>query len=530
MGGQNAFRSSGVTEVVSLGLLNEITTSAFNSCVNLKKVTLNSNQKILNDSCFSGCSSLVNINLHTGITKILGYCFYNCTSLVVDDLNLPNLTTIGNAAFRSTQIKKVSNLGSISTLAGFNNCKQLVSCVIPETVVVISNEVFNECTSLVSVNLPTGITSIGAKAFYNCTSLPLDLNLPNLNSFGVQGNGLSETFSNSAIKKITNLGRVTEIQGYTFYKCSQLESLSLPSTLTILGGNAFGSCTNLSFDASNIPKSVIKIDGSCFNGCKRLYGNIDLPNLQTLGDSAFSGTNIKKVLNLGSITTLGGFTFDQLNTPEANNVFEEAHLPSTLTQIADGAFRSCSKLIRMVFNGTTPPTIPSSTFNDVPATIFVPDGSEQAYKTATNWTKWDYRIKPLSHFNIQGTIVDLSQYVAYNSLVNFDFTNKKVLSVGNYASVISYIIPVISGESYIIKTCVRGNIVFAAAMKNNTQPKVGDTIDTFKPFQEKAYSQNTAVIDEVITIPSGYSYLFVSGLRTTDSNFIRGCELELKKM
>ena len=68
----------------------------------------------MDGGAFQSCSNLTTINLPETITTIGGAAFWECYSLVIDDLSLPNLTTLMDCAFRSTKIKKVSNLGNIT--------------------------------------------------------------------------------------------------------------------------------------------------------------------------------------------------------------------------------------------------------------------------------------------------------------------------------------------------------------------------------------------------------------------------------
>ena len=123
---------------------------------------------------------LSNNKLPESIVIIGTDAFSNCTSLIIDDLYLPNLTTLGGAFF-NCDVRKISNLGSITNVTGFQNNINLKSVVLPETITTIYSWAFGNCTSLTTINLPKTITTIEGQAFSNCTSLVIDeLNLPNL--------------------------------------------------------------------------------------------------------------------------------------------------------------------------------------------------------------------------------------------------------------------------------------------------------------------------------------------------------------
>ena len=72
---------------------------------------------------------------------------------------------------------------------------------------------------------------------------------------------------------------------------------------------------------------------------------------------------------------------------------------SGITSIDDNCFYRCLNLSSITIHATTPPTLGTNVFlhtNDCP--IYVPDSAVNAYKTATNWSTWASRIKPLSEY------------------------------------------------------------------------------------------------------------------------------------
>ena len=117
------------------------------------------------------------------------------------------------------------------------------------------------------------------------------------------------------------------------------------------------------------------IGASAFSGCKSLSGNLNLPACTSIGSYAFYGCS-----NLTSI-----------------------NLQPDITRISDQAFDGCSKLSTLICNAVTPPSIATTSFSNTPiasktGTIYVPDESVDAYKTATNWVNYASIIKPLSEY------------------------------------------------------------------------------------------------------------------------------------
>ena len=75
-------------------------------------------------------------------------------------------------------------------------------------------------------------------------------------------------------------------------------------------------------------------------------------------------------------------------------------LPSTITSIGRQCFFQCSQLVTFICRNTTPPTLDSGVFESTNSalSIYVPDESVDAYKTATNWVNYASIIKPLSEY------------------------------------------------------------------------------------------------------------------------------------
>ena len=100
--------------------------------------------------------------------------------------------------------------------------KTITSCVITSKyngipVKIIRGFGFNDCTQLSSITIPESITTIGNWAFQSCSSLTT-ITLPN---------GVSEIFAEA------------------FGSCSNLESIYLPRSLKTIGRNIFPNCPKL---------------------------------------------------------------------------------------------------------------------------------------------------------------------------------------------------------------------------------------------------------------------------------------------
>ncbi|MGM9600944.1 MAG: leucine-rich repeat protein, partial [Faecousia sp.] len=78
---------------------------------------------------------------------------------------------------------------------------------------------------------------------------------------------------------------VTNIGHFSFYKCTNLTSVTLPQSLLVIGNYAFFGCTGLT--SITIPESVNTIRTSAFQGCTGLKSITFTGNAPTVGTNAF---------------------------------------------------------------------------------------------------------------------------------------------------------------------------------------------------------------------------------------------------
>lgn len=139
---------------------------------------------------------------------------------------------------------------------------------------------------------------------------------------------------------------------YSCFSENMLKEVVIGNTITSIGKNAFKNCTILT--SVTIPNSVTSIGQSAFQGCTSLTG-ITIPNSVTsIGSQAFYQCYIKNITIPAAVTSIGSYGF------------------------YGGAY-----LQKVVFEGTTSPTIGSNAFtstNNCP--IYVPLSALTTYKTS----------------------------------------------------------------------------------------------------------------------------------------------------
>lgn len=264
------------------------------------------------------------------------------------------------------------------------------------------------------VFIGSNVTSLEAYAFY----LNRKLNILTLNS-------IITTLSGRALALI------------------EIESISIPKTVTTLGDFLFLACRRLkflSFSETTIENFGINILSGTYN----LNGNISLPNFTNLGSGVYgrlfgSNTFFNKItfhpntVTLPEYSIYQAYNISEIILPTSLTTIEQISIvyceplvnitiPSTVTSMAGGIFQYCESLQKITipsgvnsigdytFNNcyrlkavtikrfTAPSTITtlSSTnaFSGVGSQliIYVPVGSGSVYKGATNWSTYANQI------------------------------------------------------------------------------------------------------------------------------------------
>lgn len=476
-----------LTSVNLPSTLTSVGNYVFNEYTNAEINCNNASITSLGSNAFCRAKKISNLNT-SKITKIANYAFFNIGSF--DDnfsLNAPNLTSIGTAAFSHSGIKKVENLGTITSLPNgqwdstlqdnvgvFAKCKNLESCILPDTletigtysfiecsalsginlpsslktigdaafsdctaftsidfpssITAIGSNAFKGCTALTNITLPTSLITIGKTAFNNCTSLKIeDLSLPNLETLG------SGAFNGVKISKISNLGKITAINPENWNAAnlgdkSVLREITLPNTLKTIGKTTFSGYTALETITIESGASGITVGAGAFSRLpSSTTFNVDPDAFVSLGSNAFNGTSIWNEVTFTNVTRLDYQVFRE-------STISKIKLPSVETMAGDsdyeGIFSYCPNLVlvdigencssigsnslgrfigtsgnnvTVVVRATTPPSLAGALINTswVYATVgelYVPDASVNAYKEATNWSRYADIIKPLSEY------------------------------------------------------------------------------------------------------------------------------------
>ncbi len=169
-----AFTASGLIEIdLSETQITSMSDYIFNDCSNLTTVSLPDTLESIGERSFRYCSSLQIIEIPSNVKFIDGYAFA-ASGLIEIDLSETQITSLSDGIFNEcynlTTVSLPDTLESIGERA-FRYCSSLQTIEIPSSVTVIEEYAFYRCTSLTSITIPENVASIGSMAFSNCSQL-----------------------------------------------------------------------------------------------------------------------------------------------------------------------------------------------------------------------------------------------------------------------------------------------------------------------------------------------------------------------
>ena len=299
------------------------------------------------------------------VTSIEQLAFNQCTELT--SVTIPNsLVSIGDGAFIGcTSLSTMSIPNSVTIIGNytFNGCTNLLTVNIPNTVTKIGNGVFKDCSNLTSIDIPNNTTSIGDEAFSGCLSLasiviPMKvknigycafIGCTDLNSIIVEsGNTTYDSRNNSNAIIETNTNKLV-------VGC---KATTIPNSVTGINDNAFMGCTGLT--SITISNNISSIGKNAFAGCTELTsiivesGNNSYDSRDNCNAIIETNTNTlllgcKNTIIPNSVKSIGEYSFIGCNGLTSVNI------PNSVKDIGSFAFSGCT--------GLTSVNIPNSVTN-----------------------------------------------------------------------------------------------------------------------------------------------------------------------
>ena len=496
--GKDAF--SGMDNLETVVMADSVTVinmGAFTGNRNIKNINLSKNLTTIGETAFYCCYGIEEFDFHEKVEIICDYTFFEpkgLTRFVVDEKN-PYFSSdergvlfnkdktvliqypLGNKEtayqipktvqkFAIHAFHEAVNLTDVTFEEGsviteisnnaFQNCYNLKSIVIPDSVTVIDGSAFNGCDALESIKLPANLQKIGYSAFRDCGFENIDIP-QTVTAIG------DYAFYNSKISSVEISDSVTYIGNMAFSACENLKNVKIGASVEKIGDQAFEFTPKLAqisvspenaeyssdehgvlFDKNKtvlihypkastavsyiIPETVTEIAYGAFADAENLE-SVTLPeNLVTIGEYAFARTAIGNVSIPATVKSVGASAFwgckslTNVYIPENSalsvigkqafcaTAIAEFNVPKTVVNIGYSAFGACDNLASVTIPyGSELAVISGNIFGGVTsAKFYLPEGSaaeEQAKRLGMKYT-YTNEIKVL----IDGKRVEFDQH------------------------------------------------------------------------------------------------------------------------
>ena len=446
---------TGCSALTSLQIPESVTkigVGAFEACSSLVSLTLPGSLDIISAFLFKSCKSLTSVVLPEGVKNIGLYAFQDCSSLV--SVTLPSsITGVDQFSFEGCkELKDVychaKEVPFIADNALKDSYPEYITLHVPEESIDAykATEVWKDFKEIIDLDSKSSDASTGMSS-----------DAVNLNGlfYKLIGKGLvAEVISDpegskysgdvvipSSVSYEGSEYTVTSIGSEAFSRCSDMTSLTIPVSVTKIGGGAFGGNKNLSalhisdlkvwcsipFDNPTanplaeahhlylngeeitelvIPQGITSISEYAFTGCSALT-SLQIPESVTkIGVGAFEACSSLVSLTLpGSLDIISAFLFKSCKSltsvvlPEGvKNIglyaFQDCSslvsvtLPSSITGVDQFSFEGCKELKDVYCHAKEVPFIADNTLKDsYPEyiTLHVPEKSVEAYKGHKVW-------------------------------------------------------------------------------------------------------------------------------------------------
>ncbi len=256
------------------------------------------NLSTLQENCFIYCSSLKNITLPDSVKSFEKDCFYYCFEL--DKLNLPAGFNDFGDGFNFASTKELYFEGSADQWVGIKNFPYTANAF---KTMYFKGEIVKD------VILSDGVKSISNYAFLSCSTLKT-ISIPSsVSSIGIDAFGGCENLKYNSLDGCKYLGNSSNLYLWLCGAEDSVETIQISNTCRYILRSVFEG--NKTIKEVNVPSSVYKISSYAFRNCSNLSKITLNEGLVVIEDGAFELLTIKEISVPDSVTTIGYAAFDR---------------------------------------------------------------------------------------------------------------------------------------------------------------------------------------------------------------------------
>ncbi|MBR0527272.1 MAG: leucine-rich repeat protein, partial [Prevotella sp.] len=232
------------------------------------------------------------------------------------------------------------------------------------------------------------VTNNGGNYIYRDVIIPSTVEY-NEKTYTVTGIGAC-AFMSSFITSITLPNTITKIGGRAFEYCDKLSCLTIPENVTYLGESAFGEypkIQKLYYNARNAEcghsdtwNSLGLESGALGHSshCEVIFGE----NVEVIPAYLLCNNHSKNINIPSGITSIGRYAFSGCDS--LTNIV----IPQNVTTIGYCAFEDCRRLTTVIAKMTTPADVSNSFPDRSSQTLYVPVGTLTNYVMANHWKEF----------------------------------------------------------------------------------------------------------------------------------------------
>ena len=360
--GKNAFQNCySLREVIIEGVVESIGAYAFQDCGSLETIEIQDGLKRIEDGVFTGCYGITSLDFLPDSVSYIGNNAFRYSGLM-GHITLPEgVLSIGYNVFEGTGMESIQlneRLLDIGDKAFYGT--YITEITIPDSVVRIGRRAFMY-VPLEKVTFGENVEFIGAYAFYGTylTAFQIPAKLTKLLAGVIADTQITEinlnaegigtityvgpfAFSDTGIQRIVFPETVTYIGRGVCWNCWNLETVALPSQISVIRDRSFAGCDALL--SVQITAPLERVDEMAFAYCSQLNG-ITLPDsLRIVGNRAFMECYSLEIEKLpASLIYIEDFAFN-------GTKLQIAELGEKVIYVGKGAFKDCVELQSVVLN------------------------------------------------------------------------------------------------------------------------------------------------------------------------------------
>lgn len=356
------FAKTGIESLVVPASVTECAKGAFQQCPDLEKVVWGVGLPVIAEQTFWQCINLKRIDIPDSVTSIETYALME-TGIEVLTIKSPTIKFCQYSVCKAENLREivfeegVEKIDSVTLSYNFSECPNLSVIKIPSTVTSIYKFFFNQADSLQTIDvsesnetysslsgilynkertsfikvpsgikgvidIPEGITGIPAETFWYCSDIT-EINLP------------------STVKSV----------GQSAFAGTNITSMTFPDSVKTIGGAVFGRCTKLK--TVYIGSGVTSINGTynMFRNCESVLESIIVSeqneNFKSVNNAILSkdGTRLYRANAQGEIPE--GVSIIEDYAFENNAALTSLKIPEGVLYIFRGAFSNCINLTKI---------------------------------------------------------------------------------------------------------------------------------------------------------------------------------------